>query len=428
MGYQSSRASPCSFTDYPPAASAPRHRAAGHRCWGLATITVAPILFGVSRPLCVFLPEIGVISETFIRWDTRDLLPGGTVVVADPPPRGESVLHGAAWDTGGCPVLAFEPVPDDPAPTIERMDAVAGFLAEHRVQAVLVEYLDFADRWFDFLLRQPVRVWLRGHGVDFSARLTEQRWRDAYRRYGQAAGIIVPSRVAADALAALGLPAEKVHVVRYSVELPPPRPAVTRGRGLDVRCVAVGRLVPKKAPLLLLAAFRDAAAHHRHLVLDLVGDGPLMTEVRQYLDEHELAGRVRLHGRLPHPDTLALIRGADILLHHAVTSPLDGDTEGQPLAILEAMAAGLPVVATNHAGIPEAITDRVNGRLVAEQDVAAMAGVLLELSGDSGERDRLGRAASKTIEERHGPDRARRTLLNLLGLAEAGTTARAGPR
>ncbi|MDQ7909097.1 glycosyltransferase family 4 protein [Phytohabitans sp. ZYX-F-186] len=382
----------------------------------------------MSRPLCVFLPEIGVISETFIRWDTRELLPGGTAVVADPPPRGETVLHGAAWDAGDCPVLAFEPLPGDPAPSAVRLDAVAEFLSTHQVEAVLVEYLDFADRWFDFLLRQPVRVWLRGHGVDVSARLTERRWRDAYRRCEQAAGIIVPSQVAANALRTLGLPPEKIHVVRYSVEIPPPRPAAASGRGPEVRCLAVGRLVPKKAPLLLLEAFRDAASQHRHLVLDLVGDGPLMGEVRRYVAGYELTGLVHLHGRLPHPDTLALIRTADILLHHAITSPQDGDTEGQPLAILEAMAAGLPVIATNHAGIPEAIADGVNGRLVAEHDVTAMAANLLDLADDPAERDRLGQAARKTIEERHGPDRARTALLTLLGLADADTSGRAGTR
>jgi len=380
----------------------------------------------VSRPLCVFLPEIGVISETFIRWDTRELLPGGTAVVADPPPQGETVLHGAAWDAGECPVLAFEPLPGDPAPPVERLDAVAKFLAARRVQAVLVEYLDFADRWFDFLLQQPVRVWLRGHGVDFSARLTERRWRDAYRRYERAAGIIVPSTAAADALRTLGLPPEKIHVVRYSVELPPPRRAVAGDRGLEVRCIAVGRLVPKKAPLLLLEAFRDAASQNRHLVLDLVGDGPLMGEVRRHVAEYDLTGVVHLHGRLPHSDTLALIHSADILLHYAITSPQDGDTEGQPLAILEAMAAGLPVIATNHAGIPEAIADGVNGRLVAEHDVTAMAANLLDLAGDPAERDRLGRRGRKTIEEQHGPDRARSALLTLLGLADADTSGRAG--
>lgn len=376
-----------------------------------------PILVGMPRPLCVLLPEIGVVSETFIRWDVHELLPGGTVVIADPPPAGDSVRHGVAWDTGDCPTLAFEPLPGDPPPPPDRASAVAGFLAAHRVEAVLVEYLDFADRWFHALLGVGVRVWLRGHGVDISARLTEQRWRDAYRRYDGAAGIIVPSVMAANALVETGLPANMIHVVRYCVDLPPRRPKKDGAHG-DVRCVAVGRLVPKKAPLLVLDSFHRAAQRNHHLILDLVGDGPLMNEVRSYIEDHNLSERVRLHGRLPHPAALALIRGADVLLHHAVTSPEDGDTEGQPLAVLEAMAAGIPVIATDHTGIPEVVTDRFNGRLVAEHDVAGMATAVLDLAADPTERQRLGQAARATIEQRHGADLARRTLQQLLGLPD----------
>lgn len=375
-----------------------------------------PILVGVQRSLCVLLPEIGVLSETFIRWDVHDLLPGGTVVIADPPPAGDSVRHGPAWGSGDCPTLAFEPISGDPAPGPDRIGAVASFLAEHQVRAVLVEYLDFADRWLDVLLGLGVDVWLRGHGVDLSARLTEQHWRQAYRRYDHANGIIVPSDVAAVALAGIGLPSNKIHVVRYCVELPPHRP-VRDGDDRDIRCVAVGRLVPKKAPLQVLESFRLAAQTNENLVLDLVGDGPLMGEVRGYVTDYGLSHRVRLHGRLPHADTLALIRGADLLLHHAVTSAEDGDTEGQPLAVLEAMAAGIPVIATHHAGIPEVITDNANGRLVTEYDVPAMAAALQGLAADLHERQRLGRAARETIKQRHGTARARQTLLQLLGLS-----------
>jgi len=245
------------------------------------------------RPLCVLLPEIGVVSETFIRWDVHELLPGGTVVIADPPPAGDSVRHGMAWDTGECPTLAFAPLSGDPPPRPDRASAVAGFLATHRVEAVLVEYLDFADRWFDALLGFGVRVWLRGHGVDVSARLTEQRWRDAYRRYDKAEGIIVPSAVAAKALVETGLPADMIHVVRYCVD--------------------------------------------------------------------------------------------------------------------------------HHAGIPEVVTDRFNGRLVAEYDVAGMAAAVLDLAVDPTERQCLGQAARATIEHRHGAHRTRHTLQQLLGLPDIRT-------
>jgi colanic acid/amylovoran biosynthesis glycosyltransferase len=371
----------------------------------------------MSRPLCVLLPEIGVVSETFIRWDVHRLLPGGTAVVADPPPAGESVHH-PAWDTGACPTLAFEPRPDDPPPSPDRVGAVVEFLAAHQVEAVLVEYLDFADRWLDVLLGRKLRVWLRGHGVDLSARLKEQRWRDAYRRYRHADGVIVPSHAGARALAEAGLPADKIHVVRYSVEVPPARgPQEVRG---GIRCVAVGRLVAKKAPLLVLDSFHRAVRRNDQLILDLVGDGPLMNQVRAYVDEHHLGERIRLHGRLPHNDTLALIRGADLLLHHAVASPEDGDTEGQPLVVLEAMAAGVPVIATDHAGIPEVVTDRVNGRLVAEYDVAGMTAALLDLASNPADRHRLGSAARATIEQHHTDAVARTTLLRLLRLSDTG--------
>jgi colanic acid/amylovoran biosynthesis glycosyltransferase len=362
------------------------------------------------------LPEIGVVSETFIRWDVHQLLPGGTAVIVDPPPAGDSVRRQPAWDAGACPVLAFDPLPGDPDPSPERLDAAADFLAAHDVEAVLAEYLDFADRWFDFLIDQDVRVWLRGHGVDFSARLTESRWRDAYQRYADADGILVPSEAAARALIDLGLPARRVHVVRYSVELPALQPEPATGSA--VRCVMVGRLVAKKAPLLTLDAFRRAAQHNHHLELEVVGDGPLMESVRDYLGKHDLTCRVRLRGRLPHQETLAVIRGADLLLHHAITSPDDGDTEGQPLAILEAMAAGVPVVSTYHAGIPEVVTNGGNGRLVPEHDVAGMAGAILDLAADPTTRAQLGAAARTTIEQRHGHQLARQTLLGLLGLPD----------
>jgi colanic acid/amylovoran biosynthesis glycosyltransferase len=380
----------------------------------------------VPQPLCVVLPEIGVVSETFIRWDVDRLLPGGTVVVADPPPQGASVRQDPAWGIDDIPALVFTPVEGDPPPSVERRQAVASFLARHGVEVVLVEYLDFADRWFEFLGQLGVRVWLRGHGVDLSARLRETRWRRTYLAYAAAAGIIVPSTAAAVGLHALGLPPEKVHVVRYAVQMPD-RTTRRPGPGDRVSCVAVGRLVPKKAPLLLLAAFHRAAEEDERLTLDVVGDGPLMDHSRSYVRKHGLDGRVRLHGRLPHRQTLDLVRGADILLHHAVTSRTDGDTEGQPLAILEAMAAGVPVIATDHAGIPEVVTDSVNGRLVAEGDVDGMAGVLRELVADANIRRTFGMAARTTIQREHTPEHARRRLLTLVGLPIPASVAAGAP-
>jgi glycosyltransferase involved in cell wall biosynthesis len=365
------------------------------------------------RPLAVLLPEVGLASETFIRRDVNELLPAGTVVVVDPPPDGASRHGRPAW-LADPPALVFDPLPGDPPPPPERVETLRAFLTRHRVEVVLVEYLDLGDRWFDHLIEAGVAVWLRGHGVDISARLRDPDLRQRYARYRTAAGVIVPSRAAVGRLRELGLPADRVHALPYGVDVPTGAPV--RQPDGTVRCLAVGRLVPKKAPLSTLEAFRQAYAVDQRLQLDLVGDGPLTPEVRAYVDRHGLATAVRLHGSLPHKQVLARMRRADLLLHHAVTSPADGDAEGLPVVILEAMAAGLAVVATRHEGIPEAVHHDRTGLLVNEGDVTAMAEALNRLAASAEERTTMGWRGWRAAAERYSYPHQRTRLLTMLGL------------
>jgi colanic acid/amylovoran biosynthesis glycosyltransferase len=175
-------------------------------------------------------------------------------------------------------------------------------------------------------------------------------------------------------------------------------------------------LVPKKAPLLLLEAFAAACHSGSPLTLDLVGDGPLWSDVCRFISEHHLADQVTLHGRLPHGEALALVRRSDIMLHHAITSPIDGDAEGLPVSVLEAMGAALAVIATRHEGIPEVITDGVNGVLVREWDVHGMGRAIADLADNASRRQRLGLAARQSILHGYTEAHARRTLLSLLQL------------
>lgn len=367
------------------------------------------------RPwLGVFLPEVGLASETFIRWDTHSIVPGRTVVVADPPPGGRSVQGETTWTLDAQPALVFDPVAGDPDPSEKRINEALSFLERHGVAVVLVEYLDFAHRWFEHLRKAGHRMWVRGHGIDLSARLREPQWAQTYQQYAAADGIIVPSHYAQQALAAIGLPRDKIFVVRYPVELPP---RSSHAASPGARCVAVGRLVEKKAPLVVLDAFRRARLLNRNLTLDWIGDGPLLDRVRRYLVDHQLGDAVRLRGAQPHSRTLEVLRSAQILLHHAVTGP-DGDMEGQPLAVLEAMAAGVVVIATHHAGIPEIITDGVTGCLVQEHDVEGMASALTQLQAAAEKRTRMGKAAREAIEREHTASHARQRLCQLMGLDE----------
>jgi glycosyltransferase involved in cell wall biosynthesis len=108
---------------------------------------------------------------------------------------------------------------------------------------------------------------------------------------------------------------------------------------------------------------------------------------------------VEFKGILSHEDVAIEMRRARVFVQHSVTTPENGDMEGKPIAVMEAMASGLPVVATRHSGIPELIEDEVTGLLVAEYDIEAMADAMIRLAKDDDLVSRMGRSASKAIHD-----------------------------
>jgi glycosyltransferase involved in cell wall biosynthesis len=110
------------------------------------------------------------------------------------------------------------------------------------------------------------------------------------------------------------------------------------------------------------------------------------------------------------------MRRAAVFVQHSVTAP-DGDTEGLPVGLLEAMAAGLAVVATRHAGIPEAVVEGETGLLVDEHDAAAMAAALVALLRDPERTRRLGAAGRARVLARFTHDHVAARLRDILGLS-----------
>jgi colanic acid/amylovoran biosynthesis glycosyltransferase len=117
--------------------------------------------------------------------------------------------------------------------------------------------------------------------------------------------------------------------------------------------------------------------------------------LERIIQHASLGDRVLLAGYVPHLDSrlLQYYRDADVFVHFSTTQP-DYDKEGIPGTIVEAMASGLPVISTRHAGIPEVITHRVHGILLEEDDIECIAESLIELYENEGTRRRLGQAAA----------------------------------
>jgi glycosyltransferase involved in cell wall biosynthesis len=286
------------------------------------------------------------------------------------------------------------------------------FLTRHRVEAVMGEYLDFSLGYLGVARRVGARFYAHAHGYDVSRRLRDPRWQRAYGRLDEADGVITVSRLSRDRLAALGIDPTRIHVVPCGVDVPSEPHA--RAPGPVVRCVAVGRMVAKKAPIALLDAFRRAHEMCPQLRLDYVGGGPLFAAARQFVESLGLGLVVKLHGWQPTDAVRSLLRDADVFVQHSILDPDTGDEEGLPVSVLEAMAAGLPVVATRHGGIPEAVVAETTGALVAERDVAEMAAQIVRLAVDPDLRSRFGRAAWQRAREHYTWDAERRALLAIM--------------
>jgi colanic acid/amylovoran biosynthesis glycosyltransferase len=384
----------------------------------------------MSRPLAVFAPLVGGLSETFIRRHMEALLPGGTVVVADSDQR----PYGGYWSVD-CPVLYLHQPPrkgrlrrlaDGISKRFGRGDGDGGvrvnrFLEDNGVRVVLGEYLDWSLKWIEMLRRAGIRFFGHAHGYDVSMQLRDPRWRADYLKYDRSDGVITMSEFSKNRLAALGLERDRIHVVPYGIDVPPN--AARRLPGAEVKCLAVGRMVAKKAPILTLDAFRRAALECPELVLDYVGDGELLPAARQFVQAFGLQRRVRLHGGRSQEEVQRFMRDADIFLQHSVTDPDSGDEEGLPVAILEAMACGLPVVSTRTAGIPEAVTDGENGFLVEAGDSAEMGARLATLAKDVELRLEIGAAAWRRADRDYRWERERDDLLRILGLSRAAAAA-----
>jgi len=189
---------------------------------------------------------------------------------------------------------------------------------------------------------------------------------------------------------AQGFPAERTVTLRNGVDLS----RFVAGTPEPSLVLHVGRLVEKKGTSLLLRAFAEVARRRPEARLVVIGDGPLSARLQR-----EAGERVEFTGALP-PDAVARWMGRAWLLAAPSVTAADGDSEGLPTVVCEAAAASLPVVASDHSGLPEAVADGETGFVVPEGDAAALAERLDALLASPELRARMAGAARRLAEER----------------------------
>jgi glycosyltransferase involved in cell wall biosynthesis len=199
-----------------------------------------------------------------------------------------------------------------------------------------------------------------------------------------------------------GVDGSKIQVVYLGVNTrafapasPAPNPCGT------VRLVSVGDLIEKKGHVILVRACALLARQGYRFTCRIIGEGRHHPAVAHEISQLEIASHVELLGSRAHEEVRRLLHESEVFVLACMDVRAQGeDLDGIPVALMEAMAMGMPVVSTTISGIPELIEDGVSGLLVPERDEGRLADALRRLIENPQLRTTLGKAARQRIEER----------------------------
>ena len=162
------------------------------------------------------------------------------------------------------------------------------------------------------------------------------------------------------------------------------------------RIVSVCRLSPKKGLDIAIRACAKLRDNNINFLYEIVGDGPQHRALEDLIDQLNLADKVKLLGAMSNDQLNKLFNRASVFLMPCVKTA-DGDMDGIPVAMMEAMACEVPIVSTNISGIPELVEDGITGRLAPEKDIDALSQILTELLGDMDKMKQLGKAGRERV-------------------------------
>lgn len=251
-------------------------------------------------------------------------------------------------------------------------------------------------RHWGTLRTRALVVHLRGYDI---THYVEKRGRHVYRRLFREADLFIANcAFFRDHAVQLGCPPEKIVVIGSPIDIgrfaPPPSRAPAGGR--QVRLVAVGRLVEKKGFADAVEAVAQLVARGRDVRLEILGEGECRADLETRIARAGLGDRVTLHGVASQAQVIAALHAADIALAPSVTAST-GDADAAVNTAKEAMATGLPVIATRHGGIPELVIPGENGDLVPERDPAALASSIAKMMDEPQSWEALGRAGRMKV-------------------------------
>lgn len=283
-------------------------------------------------------------------------------------------------------------------------------LKANNIEAVLVEYGTHAYHLKDLLKSSGLPVAVHFHGYDASIGAVIQKCGNYKAVFAIAKKVIVVSKVMEQKVLELGCPKAKLV---YNVYGPNPDFVKVVPKFTKKQFVAIGRFTDKKAPYYTIMAFKQVLEKHPDAHLLMAGDGELLNMCKNLVKQYNITEQVHFLGVVTPEQYQVLLAESLAFVQHSITADT-GDMEGTPLSVLEASAAGLPVISTIHAGIPDVIVHGETGLICDEHDVEGMSKHMMMLFDDFGLAKSMGAKGKQHIVEHFSLQRHIETLQEIL--------------
>lgn len=305
--------------------------------------------------------------------------------------------------------------PYSPVYVRKRMTGLSAWLRKKKVKCL---HARFGPAGLDLLpsaRRAKLPLITSFHGFDATKRVRENpRYRRSLKRlFRQGKAFTVVSKHMKKRLVRLGCPEKKITLIRSGIDLrkfpmQPPQ-EVTNG---EYRLLSVGRLTEKKGMDTLIRAFKRARERFPDAKLVIVGDGEERKKLRRLAKKYRIEKQVVFKGALPHERVQRELARCHLFIIACKTAR-NGNQEGIPNVLMEAMATGRPVISTYHAGIPELIEHKVSGYLVPERSPTKLARMMEYVMASQGEWPQIVARAREKVEKNHDIDKQRAKLEEL---------------
>lgn len=214
------------------------------------------------------------------------------------------------------------------------------------------------------------------HGYEVSEYKVVERWKNWYLWLSKNSSKLLPiSELWSKKLQALGISGANIQVVHMGIDLSRFIHSENKFMTTPIKILSVARAVEKKG---LTYSLKGVAMSNADIEYHIIGEGPLLMSLKEQVSNYQTNVKFIFHGPKPSSFVVEKLQSCDLFILTSVTGE-NGDMEGIPVSLMEAMATGAIVLSTEHSGIPELIENEVNGFLVPERDAEAITSAIRKI-------------------------------------------------